>query len=104
VKILFTVRQLPEMQGVSAEQMRDIKRKGILNSLCLGRALMATFLFLPNAITAQVSFTARPYFWPLPLLVSGLLSVLVFLVFNHRELTRDREKIQRYLESHEHET
>ncbi len=100
MKIFFTLRQLPEMGGVTPEQMRDIKGRGILNSLYMGRALMITFLFLPNAIATQVSFTERPYFWATPLLVSSALSVVVFLVFNHRELVRDRDKIRRYLEIH----
>jgi uncharacterized integral membrane protein len=103
MKIFWKFRQLPELERVSAEEIPLMKQHGTLNSLHMGRALLVVMLCLPNAITAQISFTARHYFWPTPLLVSILLSVVIFLVFNHRELVRDREKIRRYLESKVHE-
>ncbi len=104
MKIYWTLRQLPELQGMADEEIRTMKRRGVLHSLYMGRALMVVLLCLPNAITAQISLTERHQFWPTPILVSIFLSILVFLVFNHRELVRDREKIRRYLESREHES
>jgi len=103
MKIFWTLRQLPEVQSLSPDTVRDMKRRGVLHSLFMGRALVIVMLCLPNVVAAHISFTARPQFWALPLLVSILLSIAAFLVFNHRELVRDREKIRRYLENLERE-
>ena len=97
MKIYLTLRALPELQQVSKEQFHAMRKQGVFHSLYMGRVLLVVMLCLPNAVMAQIAFTERSHFWPAPILWSVLVSFGIFLVFNHRELARCREKVRRYL-------
>jgi hypothetical protein len=101
--IYLNLRQLPELQNRSDEDIRAMRRQGVLQPLYMGRALMVLFLIFINGVVIEISWIGGHKFQVLPILICFILSVVVYLIFNHREFMRCRKKIREYFEDEKRE-